>query len=328
MAPGERGGMERILLVRLSALGDCVAAIPVFLALRRHFPAAHIAWAIQDNFAPLIQNLPGLDELVVFPRRRWTGMADSRGRMLREARAFARRLRMRRFDATVDVQSNTKSAMIAWLTRAPLRAGHGRGEAREISLWLNNRPVEAPPGCAHIFHRNLNLLTALGIEEREPRFELPPDRPAKAKMDAWRAAEGLEAGRYAVLVPFCGNVNKEWPGERFAALAERLAHGGMPAVFLRGPGRERETRALLPAGVETVRLGPETGIPEMVELIRTAGAAVGGDTGPLHIAGALGVKTAALFGPTDPARSRPWGPSAVFSLDTGEAPVAERILYG
>jgi ADP-heptose:LPS heptosyltransferase len=122
--------VKRILMIRLSALGDCVVAYSGIPGLAESFPHAHIAWAIQDNFAPLIRNLPGLDEIVIFPRRRWkqSGFATQ----WKEGLRLFRHLRMRKFDVTIDVQSNTKSAMLAFLTGARLRIGHGMEEAKRI----------------------------------------------------------------------------------------------------------------------------------------------------------------------------------------------------
>ncbi|MDX9755437.1 MAG: glycosyltransferase family 9 protein, partial [bacterium] len=230
--------IHRILLIRLSALGDCFCAFPVFAALRTHFPHAHIAWAIQDNFAPLIQNLPGLDEIILFPRQRWK--RSSWFTQLTEGRQLIRRLGMRRFDLTIDVQSNTKSGAVAWATRAPLRICHGGEEAKELTQWLNNKPIPPSAEMPHIIQRNLHLLSPLGIPEASPRFPLPPDPFAKATVRRWLEEKGLRPGEYFLLTPFCGNQNKEWPPEQFTRLSQILAQHNQATVFLNGPGKEAE----------------------------------------------------------------------------------------
>ncbi len=317
--------IHRILLVRLSALGDCLAAIPVFMALRKRFPHAHIAWVIQDNFAPLIRHLPGLDELIIFPRSRWRKM-QSRWRLWREAASLARRLWRRRFDVTIDVQSNTKSAILAFLTHAPLRIGHGKVEAKEISRWFTNCPIDPPADCTHVLQRNLHLLSPLGIDRAEPEFSLPPDHLANRAITSWLQDHHLLNENYVILVPFCGNRSKEWPYNHYTALAALLAERQIPVVFLQGPGKKDETATLIPDRNKTrIHLGPPTTISEMVELIRHAGAIVGGDTGPVQIAGALGVKSVGLFGPTDPERSHPWRASAIHDLDSSPERIYQTI---
>ncbi len=317
--------LERILLVRLSALGDCLAAVPVFHALRKRFPHAHLAWAVQDNFAPLLGNLQGLDEIIVFPRRRWLN-TKSRGVPWGEARRFIRHLRLRRFQVAVDVQSNTKSALIAFLSRAPVRIGHGGEEARELSAWFNTFRIAPAPGEDHIVQRNLGLLRPLGIEAGEPDFTLPPDPYARRRIQNWLRGQGIRERSYILLVPFCGRPEKEWPRARFSELADRLAREGRPVVLLLSPGQEAATRDLLsPAAPAGVFLGPPTGIPDLAELVRMAQACAGGDTGPIQIAGALGIPNVCLFGPTDPRRLRPWSNSLTLPLEAGPAAVSDAI---
>jgi len=317
--------ISRILLIRLSALGDCVAAIPVFMALRKQFPHAHLAWAIQDNFAPLIYNLPGLDEIVIFPRQRWR-QTPLFPQKIKEAARLARHLRLRRFHATVDAQSNTKSASLAFLSRAPIRIGHGPEEAKELSLWLNNVPVSPIPGMNHIVKRDLHLLSVLGVEGGEPEFLLPPDPPSQRRIRRWLQERGIEEGKYFLITPFCGHPSKEWPPEHFTRLAATIVQAGGKVIFLCGPGVEERTQALIPASCpNSAFLGPRTSIPEMVELVRFSRLTIGGDTGPVQIAGALGLPTLALFGPTDPVRSHPWGDARIASLESNPSAVMKKM---
>lgn len=317
--------VERILLLRLSALGDCAAAIPVLLALRERFPHAHIAWAIQDNNLPLIRNIEELDEAIIFPRARWRQARTMT--KLREGRRLIRHLRKRRFDVAVDVQSNSKSALLAWLSGAPVRIGHGSEEAREVSASFNNRLIPPPPSEPHIIRRNLNLLSALGIDQPEVRFSLPKDAAAHKQMQRWLAHGGLQAQQYVLLTPFCGRPEKEWPRAHFSELAHRLASAGVPVVIQRSPGREAECDEIVrEAQHEKITASPPTNIPQLVELIRMAGLVFGGDTGPLQIAGALGTPSICLFGPTDPNRLRPWSACEVMSLEIDPITAAKTIL--
>lgn len=315
----------RILLVRLSALGDCVAAVPVFMALRRRYPTAHIAWAVQDSTAPLLQGLPGLDELIIFPRRRWKNLS-SRWQIFKEALRFIRRLRRRRFDLVVDVQSNSKSAGIAYCTGAKIRIGHGKGEAKEISAWLNNRLVDAEPTTKHIVMRNLHLLSDIGIEVDTPEFILPVNKLLQQKVKQALHETGFDE-RFILFVPFTSKAVKDWKPEQFKQLAALLSHQNIPVVFLHSPGKTQETQLMLPSSnVAPVAISPLLSIPEMTELIRFSAAVVGGDTGPTHIAGALNMPTFAFYGPTDPERLKPWGPTEVYPLEVSPEQVAHDII--
>lgn len=317
--------VSRILIVRLSALGDCVAAIPVFQALRQCYPHAHIAWAVQDNTAPLLQNMPGLDELIIFPRKRWQHMA-SRWRQIKEAIRFAKRVRRRRFDFTVDVQSNSKSSIIAYCTGAKVRIGHGKGEAKEISAWFNNRLVDVEPHTKHIVLRNLHLLSALGIEATEPEFVLPHNLWLQQNVQKKLFAIGIQAP-FALMVPFTSKAEKEWKPQSFYALAQQLSAQGIPVVFLHSPAKTDETLAMIPPNCPSpVCLAPKMSIPEMVELIRLSILVAGGDTGPTHIAGALQKRTFAFYGPTDPERLKPWGETTVYPIETNPSIVCEDMV--
>ncbi len=311
--------IERILLVRLSAMGDCIAAVPVFHALRKRFPNAHIAWAIQDHFAPLIRTLPGLDEIVIFPRGRLRELSSWR-RKAGVVYELSRHLRIRRFDLTVDVQSNTKSAAIAWLTRAPLRIGHGTGEAKELSRWLNNDCIPHLPEHTHIVQRNLHLLSPFGIPIQEPNFHLPPDPAASRIITQWLESESIERKRYVLAIPFTSHPKKDWPVENFVTLAKRLTEQGRSIVFLPPPKRREECERIVKDCVsEKAVLGPSTDLLQMVEMIRSAALVAGGDTGPAQIAGALGIPNVTLFGPTSSERLRPWNRCVVGRLsDTPE----------
>ena len=225
----------------------------------------------------------------------------------------------------MDVQSNSKSAVIAYCTGAKIRIGHGKGEAKEISAWLNNRLVDAEPAVPHIFMRNLRLLSILGMAETAPQFNLPHFPFCAQHVKQSLQALGIQRP-FVLLVSFTGKAAKEWQPQHFTRLAERLSQSGIPVVFLHSPGRTNETQRLLPVPHNApVVLSPLFTIQDMLELIRCAHAVVGGDTGPVHIAGALNIPTFSLFGPTDPKRSKPWGSTTVYLLDALPEQVANDI---
>ncbi|MBZ0256943.1 glycosyltransferase family 9 protein [bacterium] len=316
---------ERILFVRLSALGDCIASMPVLCALRRRYPKAHIAWLIQDNYLPIIQNLKIIDEAIVFPRARWRGEPPFRVNW-KEAAGLVRHLRMRRFQLVMDVQSNTKSSVLSWLSGAQYHIGHGKGQSKEISHWFIKTPVAPDPNVSHIVPRSLKLLEPLGIQVETPEFSLPKDEASNLRVLKWLERKQLAPRSYCLLAPFCSTTEKEWPPAKFAKLAALLANNGVPVVVLNAPGREETLKQITEsADASKVFGGPSTTIPEMVELIRMSKGAVGGDTGPMQIAGALKIPSIAFFGPTDPNKTGPWGLNKALDMQVGEGPAFDAI---
>lgn len=316
---------ERILFVRLSALGDCIASMPVLCALRRRYPKAHIAWLIQDNYLPIVQNLKMIDEVIVFPRARWREQPPFRFNWS-EAFRLVRHLRMRKFQLVMDVQSNSKSSVLSWLSGAKYHIGHGKGQSKEISPWLIRTPVAPDPNQPHIVPRSLKLLEPLGIQVETPEFSIPKDAAANLRMTKWLERKNLAPKSYCLLAPFCSTETKEWPPMRFAKLANLLANNNRPVVVLNAPGREETARRIVQdAQSPLVFAGPSTTIIEMVELVRMAKGAVGGDTGPMQIAGALAVPSIAFFGPTDPNRTGPWGLHSALHMDGEEGPAYDAI---
>ena len=172
-ARGQRG--PRILIVRLSAIGDVIHTMPMLCALRARFPQAVLSWAVESRAAALLEGHAALDELIVVPR----GFLKSPMQLWR----LARRLRSLRLDVAIDGQGLTKSALVAWLSGARRRIGFGRPRGREFSPWLNGELIY--PTATHVVERNLQLLLPLGIERSEARFDVPEsdrDREAAAAL--------------------------------------------------------------------------------------------------------------------------------------------------
>jgi len=298
---------ERILIIRMSHIGDIIHTIPMLTALRDAFPAAHIGWLVEDYLAPMLYGLRSLDEVVVMPRRqlRQTRSVMERFRLLG---SLLRRLRSRRYQVAFDVHGLTKSAAWSYLAGIPIRIGYDGKEGGEISRWLNNTLVLPAEDKRHIIDRDLSLLKPLGIENPEVRFEMTVDWKAGERMEQWL---GSFAGGVPPIVvsPGAGWPTKCWAPERFGEAAGILAEKTKrPAVVLWGPGEEslRDTvRASSMSG--RVVPAPKTDILEMIELIRRSGLVITNDTGPLHIAVALGIPSVSFFGPSDAYRNGPYG---------------------
>lgn len=290
----------KLLIVRLSALGDAIHTLP--LAENAARSGAEVGWVIEPALAGLLEGNPHVARVLLADTRGWRRrplLAETRRGVasLRAAcRAFAP-------DLVLDVQGLFKSAVIARLAGAPV-AGFAFGARREpLSAALCRVRVTPGPGARHVVDRNLALLSAAGIRTavRAPdaRYLLAAPRP---EAEAFVAA--LPA-RYAVLHPGAARADKTWGEERFARLAAALAERGVVPVVSWGPGDEARAEGLtgLAAGA---RRAPRLDLPGLARLCARARLFVGGDTGPLHLADAVGTPTLALFGPTDPERNGPY----------------------
>ncbi len=311
------GAAERILIVRLSAVGDCVHALPAVRALRAARPGAHIAWAIDDRSAPLLEGLSDVNEFLVMPRRALGG----KPRLVRWRRlaAYRRTLREGRFDVAVDFQGLVKSALVAFFSRARRRIGPSRTDgARELSWLFYNANPEVPESARHIAEKSRALLAPLDVRPDAPLPEprLPEHPGAAARVEVSLREMGLAEGPFAVLNPGAGWPTKLWPVEHFTELAGGLREEmGLDVLITWFGPAERELAGRI-AAPGAARPAPETDLQELAELLRRAALYVGSDTGPTHIAAAAGAPTVALFGAADPQRNRPLG-ERVETLDAG-----------
>jgi lipopolysaccharide heptosyltransferase I len=291
----------RILIVRLSAIGDVLHGLPVLCALRAALPEAHLAWVVEGRASELLAGHPALDELIVVPRG-WLKRPKSVGSLWRRLR--------RRFDVAIDVQGLTKSAIAARLSGAPLRIGFAAPAGRELSPWLNNRLVVAT--ATHVVDRNLELLAPLGIRSSGARFDLP-ERAEDAATAERILAELCPGAAPALINPGAGWPSKLWPAERFAGVARHLGEvHRLPSLVVWAGAAERGWAEAIVAGSGGwARLAPATSLVELAALARRARLFVSSDTGPLHLAAAVGTPCVGLFGPMPAERNGPYGPGHI-----------------
>ena len=297
----------RILIVRLSAIGDVIHGIPVACALREHLPQAHIAWMVEGRSADLLRGHQALDEIINVPRG-WL-----------KSPAFVWRLRSQlrrpRYDVTIDMQGLTKSALVARIAGAKRRIGFSGWEGRELSTWLNNELVAATK--THVIDRNLELLRPLGILAPAVRFDLPEttaDRTTAERAIAERITveRPLRHG-FAVINPGAGWPSKLWPRDRFAAVARYLGEReATPSLVVWAGPQERGWAEEIVAGADGhARLAPPTTLTELAAIVRRARLFIASDTGPLHLAAAVGTPCVGLYGPVSAERNGPYGPQHV-----------------
>jgi heptosyltransferase-1 len=280
----------RILVIRLGAMGDIVHALPAAASLRHGFAGSSLTWAVEPRWRPLLEDNPFVDRIVEVRRGSAAGLWAS----LRELRA-------ERFDLAVDFQGLIKSALVAGLARVDRVHGFHRSQLREplAALFYSGQTVSA---STHVVDRNLDLAQAAGASSAVRSFPLPAGRP-----------EGSLPAGFVLACPLAGWRSKQWPLEFYAEVAAALRREGLPLV-LNGPPDAAE----LFSGVAGAVVH-HSGLPGLIDATRRATAVIGVDSGPLHLAAALGKAGVAIFGPTDPARNGPYGGS----LTVLRSPTAE-----
>ncbi|HEX2254261.1 MAG TPA: glycosyltransferase family 9 protein [Thermoanaerobaculia bacterium] len=303
----------RILLVRTSALGDVVHCLPVLTALARHLPRARIAWVVERGIAPLLAGHPLLERVIPVGLRPWR-RAPLAAATRREVAAARRELKAFAADVAIDLMGNHKGALLARLSGARRVVGAAREWRREPSsaLWIGE-PVPAPPGAAalHAVDRALALATAVGVPDGAAaagagRPGGPADFGGELLLPSARPAAGAEP--YLLIHPGAGWGNKVYPPERWGGVAHRLAGTtGLPVRVPAAPGEEALATAVAAASGGAARVVPGGDLADLVRELRGARLVLAGDTGPLHLAWALGVPVLAVHGPTDPALHGPHG---------------------
>lgn len=284
---------HRILLIRLSSLGDIVLTTPVIRAVRAHFPKAHIAMLVGKQSADVLRENPHLDEILPFDR---LAKDKDTGEMLRVARA----LRARQFTVAIDMQRKFRTGLLMYLSGADVRVGKGRF----ATVGVRER------GNKHATEHYFDLLHAVGIPAAEPQLEMFLAAAERAEAKRRLAAAGVRAeGLKVGLFPGAGWKLREWMPERFAAIGDRLAQDFDADVLVFGGEQEA---ALVGSVVEMMdaRAVPFAGnlrVRELAACIETCDLFLTNDTGPMHIAAAVGTPTVSLFGPGNHIRFQPLG---------------------
>jgi ADP-heptose:LPS heptosyltransferase len=291
----------KALLVRLSAIGDVVHTLPVAAVLKQR--GFDVDWVVEPSARPLVDGNPAVSGAIAAP--------PARAGSLPRAWCAARGLRGRRHDVALDLQGLWKSAAWARASGARRVGGFAGPWRREpLSEILVAERMRLDPEPAHVIDKNLALLRALDIEAQGRReFPLPPAPTEARRVDDQLAANSW--GDFAVVNPGGGWASKLWPPASFGKVAEALAARGIVPVVTWGPGEQECAEAVVAASGKTARMCFPTTLLEYVELARRARVVVAGDTGPLHLACAVGAPVVGVFGPTDPARNGPFGPGDI-----------------
>ncbi|HVS19690.1 MAG TPA: glycosyltransferase family 9 protein [Planctomycetota bacterium] len=287
---------ERVLIVRTGAIGDVANALVVANAIREAAPATRVGWVAHELVQPLLEGHPSVDRVHLWPRA--SGLAG--------LRALRGELRAERYGLALDLQRIAKSVLVARLSGAPRVVGFDRARSKELAwLWPTER-LAPRPDSRHRVEGYLDVVQHLGLPIPRVLHRLPQDARAAAWADQQVAAWG---GAPVLVHVGATKPPNRWPAERFGGLAGALARDpGAPVVLVGGPDEvEAARRAMAAAGSAVRDLVGATDLSQLIELCRRARLVVSADSGPMHVAAAVGTRVLALFGPADPAATGPWG---------------------
>ena len=290
---------ERFLVVRLTALGDILHTVPAVAALRAAQRTARIDWVVERKWAPVLEGSPAISEVIPFDRGSAFG-----------AVACARRLRQKHYTCAIDFQGLYKSSVLAMLSGAPRRIGFEGGWAREEGAALLYTERVTPAG-RHVAELNYSLAERAGaLRPLKPEYPLRIPAGGVASVRARLAERGI--GDYIVVGPGGSWRAKCWPAERYGEFCREFEkRNGLPAVVIHGPGEETLAEEVCRAAIPATPVVIATTIEELMGLLAHARCVIAADSGPLHLAAALGTQVVGLYGPTDPARNGPFAPGAV-----------------
>lgn len=309
--------IKRLLIVRLGAMGDILHSLPAANALRLAFPQAVLGWLIEERWAELLCTLPTprsgprspqrplVDRIHTVNTKRWRTDFWSY-QTWEQIAAGLSELRAARYEIAVDLQGAVKSAILASLSQA--RAIFGAAQPREniASMWYTHQVITRG---THVVEQNLSIAQAVTRRYVPvPQVELPRDEAIEEECEHQLAERGIQD--FALLNPGAGWGAKQWPAERYGQVARELARDGLRSLINFGPGEEelaRQVERESCGAAETVG----SSLTQLIAITRRARIFVGGDTGPMHLAAALGVPVVAIFGPTNPARNGPFGTRAI-----------------
>jgi len=299
---------SRTLIIKPSSMGDVVQALPVLTALKETYPRAHVSWLVAKAFAGILEGHPRLDEVIVFDRERFGRFTFS----LTVAAEFVRflaALRRRRFTTVIDLQGLFRSGLLALATGAPARVGF-RG-ARELAPLFYTAEVSLGRHVVHAVDRYLAVARRIGLGIPEARDHLPVPAEARSAIRRRLAEAGLRPNEpFIAVCAYARWPTKQWPADRFAAVLDRMrAEAGARAVLVGSEAACPGARTIADRMAEPpIDLTGATTLKELSAVLGEARVMLTNDSGPMHVAAAVGRPVVAIFGPTNPMRTGPYGP--------------------
>lgn len=295
--------MKNILVVKLSAIGDVIHALPVSYAIKETYPEAHLTWVVEPPTYDLLTMNPYIDEIIVFEKKKFKSVSG----FLANYGPLKRKIQQRKYDVVLDLQGLFKSAAIARLGQAPVKLG--MCNMRELSDKIS-KPVIGPHANGHIVERYLDVARAIGCRVDRTVFPLEvPAREQDLARQLFRQAGADMSNPYVVFAIGANWPNKRWPEEYFAELSDWLYEKQLIPVIVGGGVVDEQRAAAICARTEIppINLVGRTNFKQLTGILQHAQLVVGGDTGPVHLSSGVGTPTIMLMGPTDANRNGPYG---------------------
>jgi heptosyltransferase I len=324
--------LGRLLIVKMSAMGDILHAMPAVSALREALPEATIGWLVEERWAELLSSSrrPGVggepagmglaDQIHVVNTKKWRTSLHSPSTR-HEISAVVKDLRRMHYDVAIDFQGLIRSSVLAKLSGA--KTIFGFAHPREgVARFLYTKRVT--PHGLHVVEKNLSLAAVVaGSDLRGIAVDFPAAETTEKDCDRWLQEHRIQ--QFVLLNPGAGWVSKQWPAVRYGQLAKNLGEVGFKSLINVGPGEQDLARAVQAASEGTAE-ALECSIPQLIAFTRRASLFVGGDTGPIHLAAALRIPVVAIFGPTDPVRNGPYGTRSVVLQSPSNPPHRNRAI--
>ena len=298
-----------ILIVKLSAIGDVVHTLPSLTALRFLYPHAHISWVVEESASDIITDHPHLDRVIISRRKSWIRDLKKKHSLrepLSDMRSFVSTVRDRKYDLAIDFHGLFKSAIIIQLSRAGRKLGYD--SMQELSGLFYTEKIYEDMG-KHAVDRYLDFVRYLGGEEHNPEFIIQIGDENRQKIEDLLRSNRIDTeAPFVAINPVAFWETKLWQDDKFAHLADSIVEElGVPVVFTGGIGERRIDRIRSFMKTLSISLEGRTSLKDLAYLYRLSALLVTTDSGPMHIAAAVGTPVVALFGPTDPRRTGPYG---------------------
>lgn len=299
---------NRILIVRLSAIGDVINTLPALSVLRNNYPKSFIGWVVEDKAKDLLIDHPYLDRVFIFQRKDWQIDLTKPTKLLHITKglpAFIREIRKGKFDVALDFQGNLKSGVVTYLSGAPMRVGYDKSGTREFNTLFTNYKITPPPSRTNRLSRNLYFLKSLGLDTEKHAVKLPYHAEDETYYRTF-ARQYLRTGRPLVVFhPGTSGFGsyKRWSPAKYAQLGDLLQQRySANLIITSGPGEKPLAQEIASQMTTSALINYETNsLNRLAVLLQHTDLFVGSDSAPLHLANLIGTPLIALFGPKDPA---------------------------
>ena len=304
---------KNIALVKLSAIGDVVHALPVASALRKRYPHSHLTWIVEGKSREIVDGNPDLDEVIVFEKARWVKEFPYPHRtfpVLWEIFRFSRQLRKANFDLVIDLQGLIKSGVLTWLAGTGTRIGFSVDYCREsANARFTNYHITPAKEDVHIIDQCLSLVRELETDTQHKQFKIHVPEKDRKYIEKFLEKKGVSKADFLLLInPGAAWETKQWGVENYAQLADQVISDlGLMVIFLWGPSELTLVKSIQKKMRQPAIRACPTTLKQSMALMQQAHLFVSGDTGPLHIAAALNIPCVGIYGPSSPERNGPYG---------------------